>query len=60
MNFREKLFYRFQQFNVAEKLIVFNVIFFVLPLLINTFLFLFKIPIDSILSGLSYHLHSVI
>ena len=47
MNFREKLFYRFQQFNVAEKLIIFNVIFFVLPLLINTFLFLFKIPIDS-------------
>ena len=47
MNFREKLFFRFQQFNVAEKLIVFNVIFFVLPFLINTFLFLFKIPIDS-------------
>ena len=47
MNFREKLFFRFQQFNVAEKLIAFNVIFFVLPLLINTFLFLFKIPIDS-------------
>ena len=47
MNFREKLFFRFQQFNVAEKLIVFNVIFFVLPLLVNTFLFLFKIPIDS-------------
>ena len=47
MNFREKLFYRFQQFNVAEKLIAFNVIFFVLPLLVNTFLFLFKIPIDS-------------
>ena len=47
MNFREKLFYRFQQFNVAEKLIALNVIFFVLPLLINTFLFLFKIPIDS-------------
>ena len=47
MNFREKLFYRFQQFSVAEKLIVFNVIFFVLPFLINTFLFLFKIPIDS-------------
>ena len=37
----------FQQFNVAEKLIAFNVIFFVLPLLVNTFLFLFKIPIDS-------------
>ena len=47
MNFREKLFFRFQQFSVAEKLIAFNVIFFVLPLLINTFLFLFKIPIDS-------------
>ncbi|MAM00633.1 MAG: rhomboid family intramembrane serine protease [Flavobacteriaceae bacterium] len=47
MNFREKLFFRFQQFNVAEKLIAFNVIFFVLPLLVNTFLFLFKIPIDS-------------
>ena len=47
MNFREKLFSRFQQFNVAEKLIAFNVIFFVLPLLVNTFLFLFKIPIDS-------------
>ena len=47
MNFREKLFFRFQQFNVAEKLIAFNVIFFVIPLLVNTFLFLFKIPIDS-------------
>ena len=47
MNFREKLFFRFQQFNVAGKLIAFNVIFFVLPLLVNTFLFLFKIPIDS-------------
>jgi len=47
MNFRENLFFRFQQFNVAEKLIAFNVIFFVLPLLVNTFLFLFKIPIDS-------------
>ncbi len=47
MNFREKLLYRFQQFNIAEKLIIFNVIFFVLPLLINTFLFLFKIPINS-------------
>ena len=47
MNFREKLFSRFHQFNVAEKLIAFNIIFFVLPLLVNTFLFLFKIPIDS-------------
>tara|TARA_B100000575_G_C23140102_1_gene663247 strand:- start:2981 stop:3859 length:879 start_codon:yes stop_codon:yes gene_type:complete len=47
MNFIEKLFFRLQQFNVAEKLIAFNVIFFVLPLLVNTFLFLFKIPIDS-------------
>ena len=47
MNLREKLFYRFKQLNVAEKLRAINVIFFVLPLLINTFLFLFKIPIDS-------------
>ena len=47
MNFREKLFSRFHQFNVAEKLIAFNIIFFVLPLLVNTFFFLFKIPIDS-------------
>ena len=47
MNLREKLSYRFKQLNVAEKLIAINVIFFVLPLLINTFLFLFKIPIDS-------------
>ncbi len=47
MNFREKFYYRFEQLNIAEKLIALNVIFFVLPLLINTFLFLFKIPIDS-------------
>ena len=47
MNFREKFYYRFEQLNIAEKLVALNVIFFVLPLLINTFLFLFKIPIDS-------------
>ena len=47
MNFRKKIYYRFQQLSVAEKLIALNVIFFVLPLLINTFLYLFKIPIDS-------------
>ncbi len=47
MNFREKILYRFQLLNVAEKLIALNVLFFVLPLLINTFLYLFKIPIDS-------------
>ena len=47
MNFREKILNRFQLLNVAEKLIALNVLFFVLPLLINTFLYLFKIPIDS-------------
>ena len=47
MNFRDKFFYRFQLLNVAEKLIALNVFFFVLPLLINTLLYLFKIPIDS-------------
>ena len=56
MNFRDKFFYRFQLLNVAEKLIALNVFFFVLPLLVNTFLFLFKILLIHILSGLSYHL----
>ena len=41
--------YRYERFSIAEKLIVINVICFVLPLLINTFLFLFNGPQNLLL-----------
>lgn len=44
-----QLQYRYKLFSIAEKLIVINVICFVLPLLINTFLFLFNGPQNLLL-----------
>ncbi|MBL6668748.1 MAG: rhomboid family intramembrane serine protease [Flavobacteriaceae bacterium] len=41
--------YRFEQFSIAEKLIVINVICFVIPLLLNTLSFLFNGPQNPIL-----------
>lgn len=38
---------KFEQFNLAEKIIVVNVIFFVLPFLLRTLLFLFNLPFTS-------------
>ena len=49
MRFRNQLGYRLQKLNAAEKLIAINVACFVMPLFVNTFLFLFKIPNDYFL-----------
>ena len=46
MNFQDQLRYRLQQMNEAEKLILVNVICFVLPLFLKTILYLFSIPSD--------------
>ena len=43
MTFKEQLNIRIQQLNSAEKLILINVVCFVLPMLIKTVLFLFNI-----------------
>ena len=43
----ESLKLKFTQFNLAEKIIVLNVIFFVLPFLLRTLLFLFNVPFTS-------------
>lgn len=42
------LMQRFERFNSAEKIIVINVVFFVVPFFLNTLFFLFKIPIENI------------
>jgi membrane associated rhomboid family serine protease len=44
MNFQEQLRYRLQQLNEAEKLILINVICFVLPLFLKTLFYLLNIP----------------
>ncbi|MDA8644032.1 rhomboid family intramembrane serine protease [Flavobacteriaceae bacterium] len=44
MTFKDQLRYRIQQLNGSEKLILINVICFVLPLFIKTLLFLFNFP----------------
>ena len=49
MRFRNQLGYQLQKLNAAEKLIAINVACFVMPLFVNTFLFLFKIPNDYLL-----------
>jgi len=46
MNFQDQLRFRLQQMNEAEKLILVNVICFVLPLFLKTILYLFNIPSD--------------
>lgn len=44
MNFQDQIRYRLQQLNSAEKLILINIICFVLPLFIRTLLYLFALP----------------
>ena len=44
MNFQDQLRYRLQQLNEAEKLILINVICFVLPLFLKTLFYLLNIP----------------
>ena len=48
MTFQQQLKYKFSQFNVVEKIIVINVACFAIPLVLNTFLFLFKVPSNSL------------
>ncbi len=43
-----KILYKFSQLNIIEKIISINIILFVLPLIIYTFCFLFKIPNPNI------------
>lgn len=47
MSFSDDLRYRLANFSIAEKIILANVIFFVLPKLLNVIFFLFNIPIDG-------------
>ena len=50
MNFQDQLRYRLQRLNEAEKLILVNVVCFVLPLFLKTVFYLFNIP-SNILIG---------
>jgi membrane associated rhomboid family serine protease len=40
----KNLKYRFERFSIAEKIIVSNIIFFIIPFFIQTLLYLFKLP----------------
>ena len=44
MMLKDQLQFRIQQLNIAEKIILINVICFVLPLFFKTILYLFNIP----------------
>ena len=44
MNLLDNLRYRISNFSIAEKIILFNVLCFVIPMLFNTIFFLLKIP----------------
>ena len=46
----DNLKYKFQRFTIAEKLIVLNVIFFVIPFFLKTLFYLFNIPSTTFLS----------
>ena len=46
----DNLKYKFQRFTIAEKLIVLNVIFFVIPFFLQTLFYLFNIPSTTFLS----------
>ena len=50
MNFKDQIQYRIQRLNSAEKLILINVVCFVLPLFLRTLFFLLAIPFDAFLS----------
>ena len=49
MILKDQIQYKIRQLNVAEKIILINIICFVLPLLFRTLLFLFNIPSDHFL-----------
>ena len=49
MILKDQIQYRIRQLNVAEKIILINIICFVLPLFFRTLLFLFNIPSDHFL-----------
>lgn len=40
----KNLKYRFERFSIAEKIIVLNIVFFIIPFFIQTLLYLFKLP----------------
>ena len=44
MNQYDKILKKFRQFNIAEKIILVNIILFVLPLIVFIFFYLFKFP----------------
>ena len=44
MTFKDQIYYRIQQLNSAEKLILINVACFIAPLFLKTLIFLFNIP----------------
>lgn len=50
MKFQDQLLYRYQLLNSAEKLILINVVCFILPLFLKTIFFLFNIPFTFFLS----------
>jgi membrane associated rhomboid family serine protease len=52
MSFLENLKYRFATFSIAEKIILVNVICFVLPTILNVLFFLFNIPSNAYMNWL--------
>lgn len=52
MSFLDQLKYRLATFSIAEKIILINVVCFVLPMLINVFFFLFNVPSSTYMSWL--------
>ena len=54
MSIRDQLRYRLATFSIAEKIILANVIFFVLPMLLNVFFFLFRIQGQEYLNSLAW------
>ena len=50
MNFLNDLRYRISNLSIAEKIILFNVFCFVIPMLLNTFFFLLKVPSGAYMS----------
>jgi membrane associated rhomboid family serine protease len=52
MSFLDNLKYRFATFSVAEKLILLNVVCFVLPMILNVVFFLFNIPSSAYMNWL--------
>ena len=49
MNYQDKIRYRIQQLNSAEKLILINVVCFVFPFFLKTVFYLFNIPFGAFL-----------